>query len=238
MTHFSRTLQAVVLIATGLFLTGCAHVQVRDPRTPNILLIYADDLGFGDASCYGATRVQTPNIDRLAREGLRFTDAHTTSSTCTPSRYSMLTGEYAWRKRGTGVLPGDAPLIIEPGRTTMRERLAKGAGYTTGVIVGKWHLGLGGGGPRLERRHQARPARTRLRLLLSHARDRRPRAVRVCGESSRHRTRGGRSAEGQFRRIHRRRTDRQRDIPSCCKVHPSHGHDFRRSTMVSAASAT
>src|SRR6476469_8927243 len=86
---------------------------VPPSRKPNILLIYADDLGYGDVSCYGATRVHTPNIDRLAREGLRFTDAHCSSSTCTPSRYSMLTGEYAWRKRGTGVLPGDAPLIIQ-----------------------------------------------------------------------------------------------------------------------------
>ncbi len=111
---------------------------------PNILLIYADDLGYGDVSCYGATRIATPNIDRLAREGLRFTDGHCGSSTCTPSRYAMLTGEYAWRKRGTGVLPGDAPLIIEPGRTTLASVL-KGAGYTTGII-GKWHLGLGRGG--------------------------------------------------------------------------------------------
>src|SRR5688500_17666838 len=74
---------------------------------PNIVLIYADDLGYGDVSCYGAKRIHTPNIDRLAREGLRFTHGHSTSATCTPSRYSMLTGEYAWRKRGTGVLPGD-----------------------------------------------------------------------------------------------------------------------------------
>ena len=82
---------------------------------PNIVLIYADDLGYGDVGCYGATRVRTPNIDRLAREGLRFTDAHAPSSTCTPSRYALLTGEYAWRRKGTGVLPGDAALIIEPG---------------------------------------------------------------------------------------------------------------------------
>ena len=108
---------------------------------PNIVLIYADDLGYGDVSCNGAKAGLTPNIDRLAKEGLNFTDAHATSATCTPSRYALLTGEYPWRKRGTGVLPGDARLIIEPGRTTLATVL-KQAGYRTGV-VGKWHLGLG-----------------------------------------------------------------------------------------------
>ena len=113
----------------------------RKKDKPNIIIIYADDLGYGDLSCYGATRISTPNIDRLAGRGLRFTNAHCTSSTCTPSRYSMLTGEYAWRKSGTGVLTGDAPAIIDPGRTTIASVLKK-AGYRTGV-VGKWHLGLG-----------------------------------------------------------------------------------------------
>jgi arylsulfatase A-like enzyme len=115
----------------------------RAADRPNIVLIYADDLGYGDVGCYGATKVQTPNIDRLAKEGLRFTDGHSPSATCTPSRYALLTGEYAWRKKGTGVLPGDASLIIAPGRTTLASQL-KRAGYATGV-VGKWHLGLGTG---------------------------------------------------------------------------------------------
>ncbi len=110
---------------------------------PNVVIIYADDLGYGDLGCYGATRVRTPHLDQLAKEGVRFTDAHTTSSTCTPSRYSMLTGEYAWRKPGTGVLPGDAKLIIDPARFTLAS-LFQRAGHATGV-VGKWHLGLGGG---------------------------------------------------------------------------------------------
>src|ERR1041384_5410728 len=117
-----------------------AH-SARAAEKPNILLLYADDLGFGDVSCYGATRIKTPNLDRLAREGLRFTDAHCASSTCTPSRYALLTGEYAWRKKGTGVLPGDAKLIIDPTRVTLASVL-RNAGYITGA-VGKWHLGLG-----------------------------------------------------------------------------------------------
>ena len=110
---------------------------------PNILLIYCDDLGYGDASCYGATAVKTPNIDRIAAEGCRFTDGHCASATCTPSRYALLTGEYAWRQKGTGIATGDANAIIKPDRITLASML-KAAGYHTGVI-GKWHLGLGEG---------------------------------------------------------------------------------------------
>jgi arylsulfatase A-like enzyme len=113
------------------------------PR-PSIVLIYADDLGYGDVGCYGATAVRTPHLDRLAREGLRLTDAHSASATCTPSRYALLTGEYPWRKPGTNILPGNAALIIPPGTPTLASVL-KAAGYATGV-VGKWHLGLGSGG--------------------------------------------------------------------------------------------
>ncbi len=120
-----------------------AGVTVAAEPLPNILLIMADDLGYGDVSCYGSGKLATPNMDRLAKDGLRFTDGHTTSATCTPSRYALLTGRYPWRKKGTGVLPGDAALII-PTDIPSLPKVLKQAGYVTGV-VGKWHLGLGGG---------------------------------------------------------------------------------------------
>lgn len=113
-----------------------------DEKLPNIILIYTDDVGYGDVGCYGANGVATPNIDKLAKEGIRFTNAHATSATCTPSRFSLLTGRYAWRKQGTGVAPGNASLIIPVDQGTL-PRMLQNAGYTTGVI-GKWHLGLGG----------------------------------------------------------------------------------------------
>ena len=115
------------------------------PTKPNIVIILADDLGYGDLGCYGAKKIKTPNMDRLAAEGVRFTQGYAPSSTCTPSRFSLLTGEYAWRQkdRKNSILDGDAPLCIEPGRRTLPAMLHR-AGYQTG-IVGKWHLGLGDG---------------------------------------------------------------------------------------------
>jgi len=110
------------------FLSLNAVENSNPAQQPNIIVILADDLGYGDVGCYGATAVKTPNIDRLAREGMRFTSGYATSATCTPSRYSLLTGEYAFRKSGTGILPGDAAMIIEPGRTTLPSVLQK-AGY-------------------------------------------------------------------------------------------------------------
>ncbi|GAB3023630.1 sulfatase family protein [Spirosoma pulveris] len=135
---------AVSLLFISLCLLGQSAVIAQ--QKPNIVLIYADDLGYGDISSNGATKVRTPNIDRVAKAGLNFTNAHASSSTCTPSRYTLLTGAYAWRKTGTGIAPGDAALLIPTDRVTMPGILQR-AGYKTGV-VGKWHLGLGPkGGP-------------------------------------------------------------------------------------------
>lgn len=112
-------------------------------RLPNIVYILADDLGYGDVSCLNPqSRINTPHHDRLAREGIRFTDAHSSSAVCTPTRYSVLTGRYCWRTRLTrGVLWGYSPPLVEPGRTTVAS-LLRAAGYAT-ACVGKWHLGLG-----------------------------------------------------------------------------------------------
>lgn len=107
---------------------------------PNIIVIMADDLGYGDVSCNGATAVNTPAIDRLAREGVRFTSGYCSASTCTPTRYSFLTGAYAFRHKGTGIAPPNSPALIKPGMETL-PAILKRAGYATAVI-GKWHLGL------------------------------------------------------------------------------------------------
>ena len=108
---------------------------------PNVVLIYADDIGYGDLSCNGAKTIHTPNIDHLAGQGVRFTNMHSAAATCTPSRYALLTGEYPWRKEGTAIAKGDAASIILPERYTLAD-VFKNADYQTGV-VGKWHLGLG-----------------------------------------------------------------------------------------------
>ncbi|MEZ4905359.1 MAG: arylsulfatase [Spirosomataceae bacterium] len=116
--------------------------QQTTPK-PNILIIYADDLGYGDVSAYRKGTLQTPNIDKLAQGGVRFTNGYATSATCTPSRFGLLTGKYPWKTAGTQILPGDAPLLIDPNDTTLPKMLAQ-SGYQTAVI-GKWHLGLGSG---------------------------------------------------------------------------------------------
>lgn len=110
-------------------------------KTPNVIIIYADDLGFGDVSCNGSKTIHTPNIDLLAKNGIRFTNMHSAAATSTPSRYALLTGEYPWRKKGTDIASGDAASIIRPDQFTIADVFKK-AGYKTAAI-GKWHLGIG-----------------------------------------------------------------------------------------------
>lgn len=129
-----------VVAATGQK-GGKAKQNVNERALPNVVLIYADDLGYGDLECYGAKNVKTPHVDRLAAGGIRFSNAHATAATSTPSRYSILTGEYAWRRPGTDVAAGNAGMIIRPERYTLAD-MFKNAGYATAAI-GKWHLGLG-----------------------------------------------------------------------------------------------
>ncbi len=130
------------IILAGPLLAGPPEDQPRpNERPPNIIVILADDLGYGDVSCYGATEIETPHIDRLAASGLRFTSGYCSASTCTPTRYSLLTGNYAFRTPGTGIAPPNGPAIIQPGTPTIAS-LLKQAGYST-AVVGKWHLGLG-----------------------------------------------------------------------------------------------
>lgn len=112
-------------------------------QKPNVIVVLADDLGFGDVSAYGSKTINTPNIDRLAKGGACFSNAYATSATSTPSRYALMTGVYPWRNASAKILPGDAPLIIDEQEYTL-PKMMRNAGYATGAI-GKWHLGMGKG---------------------------------------------------------------------------------------------
>lgn len=129
------------IISIAMQLPLLAGICAAEKSKPNIVLILADDLGYGDVGCYGATKVKTPNIDRLAGEGRRFTDAHSASAVCTPSRYALLTGAYPFRKDIWGPAPTTSPLLIDTAETTLAS-LLKRQGYAT-ACFGKWHLGFG-----------------------------------------------------------------------------------------------
>ena len=209
----------------GLLTVGIIHSSCHQKiEKPNIVIIYADDLGYGDVSCYGATKINTPNIDNLAKKGLLFTNAHCTSATSTPSRYSMLTGEYAWRQKGTGIATGDAPAIIKPGRLTIASML-KDAGYFTGV-VGKWHLGLGpAGGADWNGEIKSGPMDIGFdyNFLIPATGDRVP-----CVFVENRRVVGLDPADPIKVSFNEPITDEPtgKDHPELLKMHPSHGHDM------------
>jgi arylsulfatase A-like enzyme len=134
---FSLLVSLVALLSTG------APAMASTGDKPNIIYILADDWGLGDVKTYGGERckIDTPHMDRLAEKGMKFTDAHSSSSVCTPTRYSIMTGRYNWRSSlKSGVLWGFSKRLIEPGRETVASMLKKN-GYTT-IAIGKWHLGM------------------------------------------------------------------------------------------------
>ena len=141
----TNLISAAALAVSASFIPGIITAETIEAqnRQPNLIIIYADDLGFGDLGSYGATDIPTPNLDRMAKEGQRFTSSYATAATCTPSRYSVLTGSYPWRNPKASILTGDAPMIIDLNERTLPGTLRE-AGYTTAVI-GKWHIGLGDG---------------------------------------------------------------------------------------------
>ena len=140
--RYSLVVPAVLGTVVGGYAKGTKKDKaVNEREKPNVVIILADDLGYGDLECYGAKNVQTPNVNRLASAGIRFTNTHAVAATSTPSRYSLLTGEYAWRRPDTNIATGDAGMIIRHGQYKMAD-MFKSAGYTT-AAVGKWHLGLG-----------------------------------------------------------------------------------------------
>ncbi len=132
----------VILAPTSVALTSCDS-EVKEIKQPNVIVILADDLGYGDVSAYGSTTISTPNLDSLANGGVCFTNGYATSATSTPSRYALFTGMYPWKNKDAKILPGDAPLLIDTTIYTMPKMFRK-AGYTTAAI-GKWHLGMGNG---------------------------------------------------------------------------------------------
>jgi len=135
-----HTFSSLLLITGSFILSSVSATAVEPTQPPNVVIIYGDDVGFGDVGAYGSELIPTPNIDQLAAEGLRFTDGHCAAATCTPSRFSLLTGVHGFR-HGVSILPPNAPLSIPTDVLTL-PKLFRQAGYTTGV-VGKWHLGIG-----------------------------------------------------------------------------------------------
>ena len=140
-----NSLGLLLLVVFGLI--SCQSNKSKEKTTsaekPNIVFIYFDDLGYGDVGAYGATELSTPNLDQLANQGLKLTNGYSSSATCSPSRYAILTGSYPWRNENAKILAGDAPLLIGVDQPTLPKMLQK-QGYETAVI-GKWHIGLGSG---------------------------------------------------------------------------------------------
>ncbi|GGW35837.1 sulfatase family protein [Arenibacter certesii] len=211
-----------------LILTSCGlktkknGVEVTANSKPNIVIIYADDLGYGDVSSYGATELSTPNIDRIANEGIKFTNGYATSPTCTPSRYSLLSGTYPFRSQKARVLAGNAPLLFEVGKQTLPSML-QDAGYFTGV-VGKWHLGLGD--ENMNWNGEIKPGPLEIGFdysyIMASTNDRVP-SVYVKNHHV-----DGLDPNDPLEVSYRKNFEGEptgRENPELLKIHPSHGHD-------------
>jgi len=221
-----RTTFAFISIA--ILLLSCNNKEKGEivnsaKRPPNIVIIYADDLGFGDLSSYGSTELLTPNIDRIAQEGIKFTNGYASSPTCTPSRYALLSGTYPFRKKKARILPGNAPLLFDLEEQTLPFML-KGAGYTTGV-VGKWHLGLGD--ENLDWNGKIAPGPLEIgfdySFIMASTNDRVP---TVYVEN--HRV-VGLDPNDPIQVSYKENFEGEptgKDNPELLKVHPSHGHDM------------
>ncbi len=225
MKTYSKILSIIFLIV----FVSCKDDSKKDPEInkkknhPNIVIIYADDLGFGDVSSYGSTELLTPNIDRIANEGIRFTNGYATSPTCTPSRYSLLSGTYPFRSKRAKVLPGNAPLLFELGKQTLPSML-QGAGYKTGV-VGKWHLGLGDANMNWNKKVAPGPLEIGFdyAYIMASTNDRVP-SVYV----ENHKVVGLTDKDSIYVSYQKNFEGEPtgRENPELLKVHPSHGHDM------------
>ena len=211
------------MMKKALYLLPLAALTACQQRVekPNIIIILADDLGFGDVSAYGAATISTPNMDRLARGGVCFTNGYATSATSTPSRYALMTGIYPWKNKDAKVLPGDAPLIISTAQFTMPGMMRQN-GYYTGAI-GKWHLGMGGGN--IDWNTQIIPGAKEVGFdyscIIAATNDRVPTVYVENG-----RVLGGESADPIFVDYNRNFPGEPsgRENPELLKMHPAHGH--------------
>ncbi|WP_242203587.1 sulfatase family protein [Aestuariivivens insulae] len=215
--------KAMILTISILSLWSCQQKEEKQEQ-PNIIVIYADDLGYGDVSSYGSTELITPNIDRIANEGIRFTNGYATSPTCTPSRFALLSGIYPFRKNKAHVLPGNAPLLFDLGKQTLPSMLHD-AGYFTGV-VGKWHLGLGGAN--MDWNKDVSPGPNEIGFdysyIMASTNDRVP-SVYVQN----HKVVGLDPANDPIQVSYRENFEGEptgKEHPEMLKMHPSHGHDM------------